>query len=118
MCAFVLAAVGLHGLVSQSTTERTREFGIRLALGASRADIARLVARYVLVIGVAGTMAGIGLAVFGTRVVKTMLFGVTALDPETYLLAVTAMAVILSVASAWPALRATRIQPLDVLRAE
>jgi hypothetical protein len=116
--AFVLAAVGLHGLVAQTTTERTREFGIRLAIGATRASIARLVARYVLTISVCGTVIGLGLAWLGTPLVKSMLFGVTELDPKTYLLAVGILAAIVAIASAWPAFRATRVQPVDVLRAE
>jgi len=116
--AFVLAAVGLHGLVSQATIERTREFGIRLALGAGRGDIARLVARWVLTMAGAGTVAGLVLAGFGTSLVKTMLFGVTALDPAVYALAVGAMTVVVIIASAWPAIRATRVQPVDVLRSE
>lgn len=116
--AFVLAAVGLHGLVSQATTERTREFGIRLALGAKRADIVMLIAQWVFVIAGLGTVAGLVLAAFGTSLVKTMLFGVTPLEPAVYALAVVALTVVVIIASAWPALRATRVQPVDVLRAE
>ncbi len=116
--AVVLAAIGLHGLVAQTTTERTREFGIRMAIGASRRDIARLVARYVLTITVLGTAAGVALATFGSRVITSMLFGVTAMDPATYALAVALLAAIVGVASAWPAFRATRVDPVNVLRAE
>jgi predicted permease len=116
--AFALAGVGLHGLVSQATLERSREFGIRMAIGASRMVIARLVGRYVLIIGSIGTAAGLALARPGTRLVKSMLFGVTPLDPAVYGIAVMAMATIVFVASAWPALRATRVPIVDVLRVE
>jgi predicted permease len=116
--AFLLAAIGLHGLVAQVTQERAREFGIRLAIGATRASIARLVARYVLTISASGVAIGLGLAWLGTPFVKSMLFGVTELDPIIYLTAVCLLAVIVGIASAWPAFRATRVQPVDILRAE
>lgn len=116
--AFVLAAVGLHGLVAQTTTERTREFGIRLAIGARRADIVRLVARYVAAIAILGTAAGVGLAVLGTPLVRSMLFGVEPLDPAIYALAAGLLVVVIGLAAAWPTWRATRVQPVEVLRAE
>jgi len=116
--AFVLAALGLHGLVAQVTSERRREFGIRLAIGASRGAIARLVARYVLVITSIGTVIGLGLAAVSSRVVKAMLFGVTPVDPAVYAVAVAVMTIVVIVAAAWPAIRATRVEPVDVLRAE
>jgi len=116
--AFVLAAVGLHGLVAQTAAERRREFGIRLAIGATRADIARLVARYALTIGVIGTAVGLILSRFGVKLVTSLLFGVTAIDPVVHALAIVSLAVVVVMACAWPALRATRVQPVDVLRAE
>jgi predicted permease len=116
--AFVLAAVGLHGLVTQTTTERMREFGIRLAIGASRGAIATLVARRVVVITSIGCSIGLGLAAVSSKVVKSMLFGVTAIDPLVYTLAVVMMACVVALAAAWPAFRATRVDPVDVLRAE
>jgi ABC-type antimicrobial peptide transport system permease subunit len=116
--AFVLAAVGLHGLVAQTAAERRREFGIRLAIGATRADIARLVARYALTIGVIGTAVGLILSRFGVKLVTSLLFGVTAIDPVVHALAIVSLAVVVVMACAWPALRATRVQPVEVLRAE
>jgi putative ABC transport system permease protein len=116
--AFVLAAIGLHGLVSQVTIERAREFGIRLAMGARRADILRLVARWVCLIAGLGTIVGLVLAGFGTRLVASLLFGVTAIDPIIYTAAVVLMACIVALAAAWPAFRATRIEPVNVLRTE
>jgi predicted permease len=116
--AAVLAAVGLYGLVAQSTAERAREFGIRLAIGASRASIARLVARSVLVIAILGSTLGLVLARLGTPLLKSLLAGVTELDVSIYAAATGALAIVVLVAAAWPAFRATRVQPVDVLRAE
>jgi predicted permease len=116
--AFVLAAVGLHGLVAQATTERAREFGIRMAIGASRGAIVRLVGRYVLVVAASGVVAGLALAGVASRLVSAMLFGVSALDPVTYAVAVGLMVFIVVLSAAWPALRATRVPVVDVLRAE
>jgi predicted permease len=116
--AFVLAAVGLHGLVAQTTTERSREFGIRLALGASQSAIARLVARYVLVVTAAGTAAGLVLAFYGTRLIQALLFGVTALDPLIYAIAVGLLAIVVVAASAVPVWRAIRTEPVVVLRGD
>jgi predicted permease len=118
MLAFVLAAVGLHGLVAQAMTERAREFGIRMAIGASRHAIVRLVGRYVLVVAASGVVAGLALAGVASRLVSAMLFGVSALDPVTYAVAVGLMVFIVALAAAWPALRATRVPVVDVLRAE
>jgi ABC-type antimicrobial peptide transport system permease subunit len=116
--AMVLAAVGLHGLVAQTTMEREREFGIRMAVGAGRGDIAGLVGRYVLTITVLGTVAGIACAAFGSRLIESMLFGVAAVDPAAYAIAVGVLACIVGLAATWPAVRATRVQPVDVLRME
>jgi ABC-type antimicrobial peptide transport system permease subunit len=95
-----------------------REFGIRLAIGARRADIVRLVARYVAAIAILGTAAGVGLAVLGTPLVRSMLFGVEPLDPAIYALAAGLLVVVIGLAAAWPTWRATRVQPVEVLRAE
>jgi putative ABC transport system permease protein len=115
---FVLAAFGLYGLVSQTANERSREFGIRLAVGASRADIMRLIGRYAFYVSLAGVAAGLGLAYYGTRMVQSMLFGVTRLDPVVYLAAVGTLVLVVALACIAPALRAMRVEPVEVLRAE
>jgi putative ABC transport system permease protein len=115
---FVLAALGVYGLVAQATAERSREFGIRMAIGASRSQIARLVFRFAATIAVLGTVGGIVLAYFGSRTVASMLFGITALDPRVYLIAVGALAAVVLAACAIPAVRAMRVQPVEVLRAD
>lgn len=115
---FVLAALGVYGLVAQASAERTREFGIRVAIGASRAHIVGLVVRFAATIAAAGTIGGVTLAYFGSRALASMLFGITALDPRVYLVAVSALAIVVLAACAIPAMRAMRVQPAGVLRME
>jgi predicted permease len=115
---FVLAALGLYGLIAQTTIERRREFGIRLALGAAGSDIVRLVARYALTVATLGTVIGLSLSYLGTRLVESMLFGVTALDPAVYAAAVLTLAAVVAFACIGPAWRAVRVPAVDVLRAE
>lgn len=115
---FVLAALGLYGLVSQSTIERRREFGIRIALGAARSHIIRLVARYVVVVSSVGIGVGLAAAYFGTRIVEKMLFGVSRLDPLVYAAAIATLMLVVTLASVAPVVRALRVQPVDVLRTE
>ncbi|HEX6323070.1 MAG TPA: ABC transporter permease [Vicinamibacterales bacterium] len=115
---FVLASLGLYGLVSQTAAERRREFGIRLAIGARPSDIIRLIARYAAAICLAGSAAGLALAFYGTRLVESMLHGVTRLDPAVYATALAALLAVVLLACLVPAIRATGVQPVEVLRAE
>lgn len=115
---FILAALGVYGLVAQSTAERTREFGIRIALGAGRSHIVGLVSRFAVTIAVAGTAGGIGLAYAGSRALVSMLFGISAVDARVYAAAAASLAVVVAVACVIPSLRAIRVQPVDVLRTE
>ena len=115
--ALVLAAAGLYGVMSFSTGQRSREFGVRMALGARPGDILGIVVREGLVLSVAGIGAGVVLALFLTRLLRGLLFGVSAMDPVTYL-AVAAGILTISAASAYlPARRAVRADPLVSLRA-
>jgi predicted permease len=116
--AFVLAAVGLYGLLAQSVAERTREFGIRMAIGSGRAHIFTLVIRQAVWIGALGTALGIVLAFLGSRLVEAQLYGLTRLDPAVYLLAAASLAVVVLLAGLWPARTATRIEPVEALRVE
>jgi putative ABC transport system permease protein len=116
--ALLLAMIGLSGILASSTQQRVREFGVRRALGATTADVLRLVlgsAGRVLVIGLA-----IGLAVSAAlgRLVETMLFGVHPMDPATAAAVMVLLSVAVVAAAAGPALRATRVDPVDALRAE
>lgn len=116
--AFTLAAVGLYGLLAQSVSERTREFGIRLAIGSGRGRIFALVLRQAAWIGVFGVTGGLTLAGFGTRMIESQLFGVARADPVIYLLAAAVLAGVVFLAGLWPARAATRVQPIDALRVE
>jgi predicted permease len=115
---FVLAAVGVYGLVSQTVVERTREFGIRLAIGAGRWQIVRLVVRSAVVVAAIGAPLGVILAAISSRFVENSLFGVTTPDPSMYALAVTALVGVVITASAIPAWFGSRVNPVDVMRAE
>jgi putative ABC transport system permease protein len=116
--ALLIAAVGLYAVLSQTVTERTVEFGVRMALGAHATDIVRLVALQGGVPTAAGLAAGIAAAVAMARLLSGLLFGVGAADP----LSIGAVAVVLIVAAAaamyFPARRASRIDPLIALRSE
>jgi macrolide transport system ATP-binding/permease protein len=114
--ALVLAAVGVHGVVSYSVAERTQEFGIRMAMGARPADMLRMVMRQTLVTACIGAAFALVVAYAATRGLGNLLIGVGAGDPVTF---GGTLAVILAAAlaaSAWPAWRASRIDPLVALR--
>jgi predicted permease len=113
---FLLTAIGLYGLLAQMVNERTREFGIRMAIGADRRHVLGLVFRQALVIAVIGGVVGLGLAFIGTRVVEAQLFGLTRLEPWVYLASAGSLAVVVLAATVWPAHAATRIQPVEALR--
>jgi putative ABC transport system permease protein len=116
--ALTLASIGLYGLVSFTVSQRTREFGVRLALGAGRGDILRLVLRQGLrpaAIGLAaGLLLGLGLA----RLMASFLVGVSATDPITFTLVPVTLAAVALLATAIPARRAARYDPAAVLRSE
>ena len=113
---FLLAAVGLYGLLTQIVSERTREFGIRLAIGAGRAHVFRLVLRQAAWIAALGGAAGLGLGVLGSRMVESQLVGVTPLDPWVYAISIVSLVAVILVASAWPARAAANIEPVEALR--
>jgi ABC-type antimicrobial peptide transport system permease subunit len=116
--ALLLAAVGLYGVTSYGVTRRQREFGIRLALGARGGDIIGLVLRRHLRLIAIGMSLGLAGAALLTRYLQGLLFGVTPLDPVTFVAVPLLLAVVAAVAALIPARRATRADPLVVLRAE
>jgi predicted permease len=114
----LLAAVGLYGVVAYAAGERRREFGVRLALGASRGAISRLVLRQGLRLALAGVAAGLLLAMLGGRLLQSYLYGVRAWDPATLAVAPLLLGVVLLVACLLPARRAARLDPVQTLRQE
>jgi predicted permease len=115
---FALAAVGIYGLVSQAVLERVREFGIRLAIGAPRAGVARLVLRQAVVIVAIGVPIGMLIAGLSSRLIAAQLFGVAPLAVGVYLAATAALLVAVFAAVIHPVVRAVRVNPVDVMRAE
>jgi putative ABC transport system permease protein len=118
LLALVLAAVGIYGILSGSVTERTREIGVRSALGASRGTILALVARQGLRLTGLGVAIGLGGAVAASHAIAALLFGVSPLDPGTYLGVIVLVFGLSGVACWVPAWRASRVDPSITLRAE
>jgi ABC-type antimicrobial peptide transport system permease subunit len=116
--AFVIGGVGVYSLIAYIVSWRTREFGIRLALGAQRWQIVRGVVRQSLLLALAGSVAGLVAAAFVGQVMRRFLFGVRPLDPLTFG-AVALLMTLLAVAAAWvPALRAASVDSMKTLRME
>jgi putative ABC transport system permease protein len=116
--ALLLAAVGIYGVLSGGVTERTREIGVRSALGASSRNILSLVVRQGMTLTVLGVVIGVGGSVMASRALISLLFGVSRLDPLTYFGVVALLLGVALIASWAPAWRASRVDPAITLRAE
>jgi len=116
--ALVLGLVGIHGVLCYVVTQRTREIGIRMALGAQSGQLKRVVLGHVLALVALGVTLGLGGAALLTRLMESLLFGVTALDPVTYVAVTVVLVVTGALAGYLPARRATRVDPITALRAE
>jgi putative ABC transport system permease protein len=116
--ALLLAAMGIYGVISYLVAQRTREMGIRLALGAQRLDLLKLVIGQGLTLTMIGVAAGMVLAFALTRFISSMLFGVRAADPGTFVSIALLLAVVALMASFLPALRAMKVDPIAALRHE
>ncbi|HEU4586083.1 MAG TPA: FtsX-like permease family protein, partial [Gemmatimonadaceae bacterium] len=118
LAALTLAVIGIYGVLAGSVAERMRELGVRAVLGATPGNLRTLVLRQGMTLAVTGTVIGIGVAVLATRAMTTLLFGVSRLDPVTYL-AVIALLLGVSAIACWlPAWRASRVDPAVTMRGE
>ena len=116
--ALLLASIGLYGVLSYAVTQRSREIGLRIALGATAGSVMRaVVARGLALTGI-GLTIGLALAWAGTRALQNVLYGVAAGDPSTYAAVVALLSAIALLASYLPAHRAARVDPMAVLRAD
>jgi predicted permease len=116
--ATLLAGIGLYGILAYSTAQRTREIGIRMALGAQRATVMGLILREVLLLAGGAMAATVPLAILGTQAVRSQLFGVSAADPAAYGAAILIICVVAALAGFIPARRAATIDPARALRTE
>ncbi len=116
LVALVLALLGLYGVMAHAVMQRTREIGIRMAVGATGADVVRLVLAQGVRVTACGVAAGAVLALWASTQVRTLLFGVAAVDPITWFLVVSLVLIVALVAAALPARRAAGIDPLTALR--
>lgn len=116
--AGVLAAIGIYGVLAYAVVQRTQEIGVRLALGARRAQVLRLVLRKGLLLTAIGVSLGLAGAAAGTRVLQGLLFGITPLDPTTFVAVSVVFGLVAMVACYVPARRATKVDPMVALRAE
>ena len=116
--ALLLGTVGIYGVVAYVAAQRTREIGIRMALGAQTGDVHRLFFRHGLLLTGAGIALGMGAALALTRGMSALLFGVTATDPLTYVAVAVSLATVALLATSLPARRAARVDPIVALRAD
>ncbi len=116
--AMVLAAVGLYGVISHSVVRRTREIGIRMALGAPSGQVVRLVLRDGLALAGAGLVLGLVVALAGSRLIAGLVYGVSPRDPLTLAAVAVLLTAMAAAATYIPARRASRLDPMDVLRHE
>jgi len=116
--AALLAAIGLYGVISYMVVQRTSEIGIRMAIGAKRADVVKMILREAGVLTIAGLIIGTGLALGAAQAAKSLLYGLKPRDPLTLVMAVILLSAVASLASFLPAHRASKLDPLTALRYE
>jgi len=116
--AALLAAIGLYGVISYMVVQRTKEIGIRMAIGANRADVVKMILREAGILTIAGLVIGTGLALGAAQAAKSLLFGLKPRDPLTLVMAVVTLSAVAAFASFLPAYRASKLDPLTALRYE
>ena len=114
--AVVLAALGLYGVMTFVVSQRAQEFGIRLALGAKPRDILGLAFRPGLILTATGTIVGLGASIVVTRLMASLLFGVSASDPMTFAVVPVLLGIVTMAACFIPARRATLVSPMEALK--
>jgi putative ABC transport system permease protein len=114
--ALLLAAIGIYGVISYNTGLRTREIGIRTALGAQRSDVFRLIVMQVFLLAATGVALGLAASLGLTRFLETLLFEVSAMDAVTYIVVAVLMIAVALAASFVPARRAMRVNPMIALK--
>jgi len=116
--ALLLAAIGTYGVLSYMVSERQREIGIRMALGAGNGQVIGLVLRQGVTIAAIGIVAGVAGALALSRLTQSLLFGVDPADPATFAIVIAVIAVVATAACLIPMRRATRVDPLTAIRAD
>jgi ABC-type antimicrobial peptide transport system permease subunit len=116
--ALALAAIGIYGVLSYAVSRRAREIGVRIALGARRADVLRMVLGHAVLLAGLGALGGVGAALATSRVLETLLFGTSPTDVATFALVPMMLVAVAVVAAYLPARRATLVDPMIALRLE